>query len=160
MSQPNTWLTQDAYDRLNAELEHLMTEGRAEIADKIDSARQEGDLKENGGYHAAREDQAKLEGRIQELKYLLDHAEVGDAPKTVKEVVPGSVVTVSINGRERRFLLGSREAASFVDVEVFPEGAPLGQAILGLKKGDKTTYKAPSGKELDVTVVNVEPFNG
>ena len=156
----STWLSTETFEKLTAELEHMSTVTRAEIGERIESARAEGDLSENGGYHAAREDQAKLEGRIQELKYLLDHAEVGDAPKTVKEVVPGSVVTVSINGRERRFLLGSREAASFVDVEVFPEGAPLGQAILGLKKGDKTTYKAPSGKELDVTVVNVEPFNG
>ena len=63
---PATWLTQEAYDRLQAEYDHLVNVGRAEIAKEIDERRQEGDLKENGGYHAARDEQAKMEARIQE----------------------------------------------------------------------------------------------
>lgn len=155
-----TWLSQESYDRLSAELEELKTTGRTEIAEKIEEARSEGDLRENGGYHAAREEQSKMEGRIQELEYLLEHAEVGDAPTEVDEVAPGLVITAKINGDKRKFLLGSREAAEFVDIEVFPESAPLGTAIMGLKKGDKASYTAPNGKEFEVEVVKIEPFKG
>ena len=63
-----TWLTQEAYDRLKAELEHLSGPGRIEIAQKIEAAREEGDLRENGGYHAAKEEQGKIEGRILQLQ--------------------------------------------------------------------------------------------
>ena len=66
------WLTQDAYDRLKAELDHLTGPGRQEITARIEQARSEGDLKENGGYHAAREEQGKAEGRIRQLTELLD----------------------------------------------------------------------------------------
>ncbi|WP_113723096.1 transcription elongation factor GreA, partial [Arcanobacterium haemolyticum] len=112
-----TWLSQETFDRLSAELEHLKTTGRTDIATKIEEARSEGDLRENGGYHAAREEQSKMEGRIQELTYLLEHAEVGDAPVELNEVAPGLVITAEVNGKEKKFLLGSREAAEFVDIE-------------------------------------------
>ncbi len=75
-----TWLTQEAYDRLKVELDHLSGEGRTEIARKIEEARQEGDLRENGGYHAAKEEQGKREARIRQLRQLLENAQVGDAP--------------------------------------------------------------------------------
>lgn len=159
MSQ-STWLSQESYDRLAAELEELKTTGRSEIATKIEEARSEGDLRENGGYHAAREEQSKMEGRIQELTYLLEHAEVGEAPQEVDEVAPGLVITAEVNGNEKKFLLGSREAADFVDIEVYPENAPLGSAIMGLKKGAETSYTAPNGKEFQVKVVKIEPFKG
>lgn len=155
-----TWLSQETYDRLAAELEELKTTGRTEIAQKIEEARSEGDLRENGGYHAAREEQSKMEGRIQELEYLLEHAEVGDAPTEVDEVAPGLVITAKINGDKRKFLLGSREAAEFVDIEVYPESAPLGSAIMGLKKGESASYTAPNGKEFSVEIVKIEPFKG
>lgn len=159
MSQ-STWLSQESYDRLAAELEELKTTGRSEIATKIEEARSEGDLRENGGYHAAREEQSKMEGRIQELTYLLEHAEVGEAPQEADEVAPGLVITAEVNGKEKTFLLGSREAADFVDIDVYPESAPLGSAIMGLKKGDTTSYTAPNGKEFSVTVLKIEPFRG
>lgn len=155
-----TWLSQETYDRLAAELEELKTTGRTEIAQKIEEARSEGDLRENGGYHAAREEQSKMEGRIQELEYLLEHAEVGDAPTEVDEVAPGLVITAKINSDKRKFLLGSREAAEFVDIEVYPESAPLGSAIMGLKKGESASYTAPNGKEFSVEIVKIEPFKG
>ena len=75
-----TWLTQEAYDRLKGELAYRSGEGRTEIARKIESAREEGDLKENGGYHAAKEEQGKQEARIRQLRQLLESANVGDAP--------------------------------------------------------------------------------
>lgn len=155
-----TWLSQESFDRLTAELEHLKTTGRTEIAERIEAARSEGDLRENGGYHAAREEQSKMEGRIQELTYLLENAEVGNAPQEVSEVAPGLVITAKVNDNEKKFLLGSREAADFVDIDVYPESAPLGSAIMGLKKGDTAKYTAPNGKEFTVEVLNIEPFQG
>ncbi len=76
-----TFLTQDAYDRLHNELEHLSTTGREEIAKRIEAAREEGDLKENGGYHAAKDEQGKQEARIRTLQQLLKDAKVGEAPR-------------------------------------------------------------------------------
>jgi transcription elongation factor GreA len=67
-----SWLTQEAADRLSAELASLETTGRSEIIKKIESARSEGDLKENGGYHAAREEQGKIEARIRQLRYMME----------------------------------------------------------------------------------------
>src|SRR5690606_19479180 len=126
-----TWLTQESYDRLKGELDHLTTEGRQEIAARIDAARQEGDLKENGGYHAAREEQAKQEARILQLTELLRNALVGEAPPDDGVVESGMVVTAEIAGNERTFLLGSREAAADVDLDVYSESSPLGLALVG-----------------------------
>ncbi|MCI7551709.1 MAG: transcription elongation factor GreA [Actinomycetaceae bacterium] len=151
-----TWLSQESFDRLSAELEHLKKVGRVEIAERIEAARSEGDLRENGGYHAAREEQSKMEGRIQELTYLLEHAEVGENPTSVDTVAPGLVITADVSGNKKHFLLGSREAAKDVDIDVYPESAPLGTAILGLKVGDKSSYTAPNGKEFNVEILKIE----
>lgn len=153
-----TWLSQGTFDRLNAELERLKTTGRTEIAARIEAARSEGDLRENGGYHAAREEQSKMEGRIQELTYLLEHAEVGEAPTSAEVVAPGLIITAVVNGKEKKFLLGSREAAADLDIPVYPESAPLGASIMGLKVGDKAAYTAPNGKEFQVEVQKIESF--
>jgi transcription elongation factor GreA len=153
-----TWLTQDAYDRLTGELEQLSVEGRTEIAKKIESAREEGDLKENGGYHAAKEEQGKIEARIRVLTQLLRHATVGDAPESHGVVESGTVVTANIQGDKSTFLLGSREMASGSDLDVYSEGSPLGAAILGLKVGDTKTYTAPNGKAITVEITAVETY--
>ena len=86
---PATYLTQAAHDRLQAELDHLTGPARTEIAKKIDAARQEGDLRENGGYHAAREEQGKMEARIRQLQQLLDTAIIGETPPDDGIVEPG-----------------------------------------------------------------------
>lgn len=154
-----TWLTQEAFDRRTAELEHLEGEGRTEIAKKIEAAREEGDLKENGGYHAAKEEQGKMEARIRVLTELLRHATVGDAPTSTDTVQPGTVVTAKILGDESVFLLGSREIVDEdTDLDVYSEGSPLGIAILGLKVGTKTSYVAPNGKDISVEIITVEPY--
>src|SRR3954469_24237280 len=110
MSQetPVTWLTQDAFDRLSAELQQLSGPGRTEIAKRIEQAREEGDLRENGGYHAAKEEQGKIEARIRQLTQLLRHAEVRDAGTDDGHVASGTIVTATIAGTENRFLLGNR----------------------------------------------------
>ena len=155
----STWLSQESYDRLNEELNQLKTSGRQEIAERIEAARSEGDLKENGGYHAAREEQSKMEGRIQELTYLLDHAEVGEATSSTDEVAPGLIITATVNGTEKIFMLGSREANDWVDVDVYPESAPLGAAVMGKKVGDTASYTAPNGKEFHVEILKIEASN-
>jgi transcription elongation factor GreA len=154
-----TWLTTEAFERRTAELEKLSGEGRAEIAKKIEAAREEGDLKENGGYHAAKEEQGKIEARIRVLTELLRHAKVGDAPENTDVVASGTVVTAKIQGDREVFLIGSREIVDDEsDLDVWSEGSPLGEAIIGLKVGQKTAYTAPNGREIKVEVEKVEPY--
>ncbi|MCM0618276.1 transcription elongation factor GreA [Paenarthrobacter sp. TYUT067] len=126
------WLTQEAFDRLTAELDHLSGAGRADIVQKIEAARQEGDLKENGGYHAAKEEQGKIEARIRQLTALLRDAHVGEAPADDGIVEPGMLVIARIAGDEEKFLLGSREIAGDSDIDVFSEKSPLGAAIIAV----------------------------
>ena len=154
-----TWLTQEAADRLAAELAHLETSGRSEIVKKIEAARAEGDLKENGGYHAAREEQGKMEARIRQLKHMLENAEIGTPPSIEEGIVaPGMKVTVEIMGDEMVFLLGSREIASG-DMDVYSQKSPLGAAVMGAKIGDEKTYTAPNGKNITVKILKAEIFS-
>jgi transcription elongation factor GreA len=155
------WLTQEAFDRLKAELDHLSGAGRAEIVQKIESARQEGDLKENGGYHAAKEEQGKQEARIRQLQVLLRTAKVGEAPTTDGVVSLGSVVTVRFPGDDdtMTFLLGSREAGD-VDLEVYSPQSPLGAAVAGKSVGDQATYAMPNGGQATVEIVSATPYSG
>jgi transcription elongation factor GreA len=155
-----TWLTQEAYDRLKAEHDHLAGPGRVEIAKKIEAAREEGDLKENGGYHAAKEEQGKQEARIRQLAEMLANATVGEAAASDGTVHPGMVVTAEIAGEVERFLLGSREIATGSDLQVFSEKSPLGAAVVGRSVGDTTSYTAPNGRQIDVVVKAAEPFTG
>ena len=159
-TDPATWLSQEAYDRLQAELEQLIAH-RPVIAAEINARREEGDLRENGGYHAAREEQGKMEGRIRQLQELLRTARVGDAPST-DNVAPGTVVTIQYEDDDEaeRFLLGSREISGTTDLTVYSPESPLGKAILGARAGDTVSYTAPSGAEIKVKVIEFEPFTG
>ena len=155
-----SFLTQEAYDRLSAELAHLSGEGRTEIAKRIEAAREEGDLKENGGYHAAKEEQGKMEARIRQLTQLLETAVIGETPADDGIVEPGMVVTIEMFGEDVEFLLGSREIAEGTDLEVYSEKSPLGGAIIGKKVGDTASYEAPNGKSLQVKVLKATPYDG
>jgi transcription elongation factor GreA len=159
MSEPTqTWLTQEAADRLAAELAELEGPLRAEIIKKIETARAEGDLKENGGYHAAREEQGKIEGRIRQLKHMLEHAHIGTPPASESGVVgQGMLITVDIAGDELKFLLGSREIASG-EFDVYSEKSPLGSAVLGAKVGETVNYLAPNGKSIQVAILEAQPY--
>ncbi|MDQ5974202.1 MAG: transcription elongation factor GreA, partial [Actinomycetota bacterium] len=139
---PITWLTQEAYDRLQAELAEREGPRRQEITLRISTARDEGDLKENGGYHAAREEQGKNEARIRQLKQLLEHARIGVPDSEHDEVAPGKVVTVRFPAwdEEETFLLGSREEAAHASIEVYSPTSPLGAAVLGKRVGESATY--------------------
>jgi len=156
-----TWLSQDAHDRLQAELDELVA-ARPVIAAEINARREEGDLRENGGYHAAREEQGKQEHRIRYLKELLRTARVGEAT-TSDKVAAGTVVTIRFDDDPddtETFLLGSREIAATTDLTVYSPESALGKAILGTKVGDTVTYTAPSGASITVTVLSFETFTG
>jgi transcription elongation factor GreA len=157
-----TWLTQEAYDRLTAELEHLTGPARTEISQRIGAARAEGDLKENGGYHAAKEEQGKMEARIRQLTQLLRDARVGQPPAADAGVAgPGMVVTVAFaDGDEETFLIGSREEAAVTDLQVYSAQSPLGLALTGRKPGDSVTYTAPNGRDITVTLREAKPHTG
>lgn len=156
------WITQDAYDKLTDELDHLKDEGRTEIAGKIGAAKAEGDLSENGGYHAAREEQGQMEARIRRLEQMLQNAEVGVAQEAPKEVVAGATVTVAYDGDPDDtdvFLLGSREMLGVddsLDTQVYSPQSPLGAAVLGHGVDDDVSYETPNGKRIHVTIVKIE----
>jgi len=155
------WLSQDAHDRLQAELSELIAH-RPVIAAEINARREEGDLRENGGYHAAKEEQGKQEARIRYLQELLRTAQVGEAPAS-DEIGPGTVVTIYFDDDTddtETFLLGSREISSTTDLTVYSPESALGQAIAGAHAGQTVTYTAPSGADIKVTVVSFEAFAG
>jgi transcription elongation factor GreA len=155
------WLTQAKYDELKAELEELKGPGRATIVQRVSEAREEGDLKENSGYHAAREELGKLDGRIIQLSDMLERAEVGETPPDDGVVEPGMKVTYRFAGDtdEETFLLGAREMADD-GIEVFSPQSPLGSAIQGASVGDTVEYEAPNGKRLKVEIVAATPYTG
>ena len=160
--QTEIWLTQEAFDKLQAELDNLRGPVRSEIIARISAARDEGDLKENGGYHAAREEQGKTEARIRQLEDMLRRAQVGATPKDDGVVEPGMKVTYKFVGDddEEVFLLGAREMEDTTDLTVYSPQSPLGAAIIGHKTGDTVSYEAPNGKKLEVEIVDATPFTG
>jgi transcription elongation factor GreA len=156
-----TWLTQDAYDRLSKELAELIAY-RPLMAKEINDRREEGDLKENGGYHAAREEQGKQEARIAQLTVLLRGAKVGAAPASDGVAGPGMVVTVKFGSDtdSESFLIGSREEGQTANIDVYSSASPLGKALTGASEGDTVSYDTPNGKTMKVTLIKAVPFTG
>ncbi|KIF76427.1 transcription elongation factor GreA [Streptomyces sp. 150FB] len=155
-----TWLTQGAYNQLKAELDHLSGPARTEISKKIEAAREEGDLRENGGYHAAKEEQGKQELRVRQLTQLLENAKVGEAPADNGIVEPGMMVTIAFDGDEDdtlSFLMASREYAS-TEIETYSPQSPLGSAVNGKKVGQDAEYELPNGKKASVKILAAKPY--
>ena len=159
------WLTQEAFDKLTDELDYLKGEGRTTVSAKIAQARDEGDLSENGGYHAAHEEQGQQEARIRQLEAMLRDAKIGEAPAGSKKVAPGMTVTIAYDDDPEdtdTFLLGSRELIGVTDtaIDVFSPQSPLGAAIVGAKKGQKVSYAAPNGSTINVTILEFGVYSG
>jgi transcription elongation factor GreA len=156
-----TWLTQEAYDRLKAELDYLSGPARTDIARKIEAARAEGDLRENGGYHAAKDEQGQMEARIVTLQHILETARVGAPPRTDGVVGPGMTVTVRFvkDEDEVTFLLASREESGS-PIDVYSPRSPLGSAIMGKKVGETATYSLPNGRAATVEILEAVPYAG
>lgn len=150
-------LSQAAHDRLSAELQELRTHGRIELADRIERAREHGDLKENAEYHAAKEEKAKMEARIAKIAGILENAVIveGGGGDTIRA---GSIVVLRYEGDDEdeveKYLVGSIEERHD-DLHVVSPNSPLGEALMGAKAGDTVAYAAPNG-ELRVEVVEVE----
>lgn len=155
-----TWLTQEAHDRLKHELDDLIAQ-RPVIAAKINASREEGDLRENGGYHAAREEQGLMEARIRTLQQLLHNAKVGEAPEEDGVAAPGMVLTVQYEDDETEtFLLATREEGSHGELEVYSPSSPLGEALLGAHENETREYVLPNGGTMKVKLVSAKPFRG
>lgn len=158
----STWLTAEAHARLVADLEDMTGPQRAHIVGRIEAAREEGDLKENGGYHAAKDEQGKLEARIKQLTALLRDIRVGETPSG-DVVEEGCLVTVDYGDDDcETFLFASRENATdeggkIGPLDVYSPESPIGQAIAGHKAGDKVTF---GPRNLTVTVKTIEPYTG
>ncbi len=165
MTDSTTWLTQEAFDRLSAELAYLKGEGRRLVSAKIAHAREEGDLSENAGYHAAREEQGHKEARIRVLTAMLENAQVSEAPSDSDEVTPGSLVTIYYDDDPDdtdTFLLGSRELIGVDDsvhLDVYSPQSPLGTAVTGHRIGETVSFAAPTGTLIQVTIVEVKPLH-
>ena len=156
-----TFLTQDAYDRLAAELEHLSTHGREEIAKRIESAREEGDLKENGGYHAAKDEQGKQEARIRTAPAPAEDRRPSARRPRARRRRAGHRRHGDRRRRRRGLPARQPRDRGRLRARRLQRGvSPLGAAILGLKEGEKTSYTAPNGREIAVEVVKVETYSG
>jgi transcription elongation factor GreA len=159
-----TWLTQESHDRLKAELDQLIA-NRPVIAAEINDRREEGDLRENGGYHAAREEQGQQEARIRLLQELLNNAKVGEAPTKSGVALPGSVVKVELtyesgDTETETFLIATRqEGVSDDKLEVYSPNSPLGHALLDAKVNDVRSYKIPNGKTVKVKLLSAKPYH-
>jgi len=156
------WLTQKAFDELTAALADMKGPRRQDIVSRISAARDEGDLSENGGYHAAREEQGKLEGQIRQLEFVLEHADT-TVPDDDGLVAAGKVVTYKFEGdsddEAETILLGARENEDYVgDLTVYSPQAPLGAALLGAEAGSIVEFTGPNGRTNKVEVVSAVPY--
>jgi len=162
-TQPSAvWLTQEAYDKLRAELEELKGPVLQEIVRRISDARAEGDLSENGGYHAAKEEQGRIVGRIRQLEATLEKAEVGETPPDDGIVEPGMKVTVKFAGEAEpeEFLLGAREMKDIANgLTVYSPQSPMGAAIIGKVMGDKVDFEV-NGNKQSVEILGAVPYTG
>lgn len=149
MTMASIQLSQPAFDRLKSEFDDLTTRGRIDVSEKIERAREEGDLKENAGYHAAKDEQGHMEGRIRQLEYMLENAEI-----TADQYLYTIVYDDDTDDQAERYLVGHLE--EFVDgADVISPSSPLGAALVGAVEGQSVTYDAPNGS-LTVRVLKVE----
>lgn len=142
-------MSKSALERLQAEFHDLTTRGRIEVADKIERAREEGDLKENAGYHAAKDEQGHMEGRIRQLEYLIDE------PEIVENQLYVIVYEGDSDDMAERYMIGNMEE-EVEGADVISATSPLGAALEGSAPGQSITYDAPNGA-LTIKVLSVEP---
>lgn len=160
MTDESQILSRAAFDRLHAELEHLKTEGRRGVAERLLRARELGDLSENAEYDETKNEQGLLEAKIRHLESLLKHAIVQEGPIESDTAVPGILVVVrDQDGDEMTYLLASSKEERASGARTITTASPLGSALHGKGVGDKATYEAPGGT-FTVEIVSLKPWDG
>ncbi|WP_342319424.1 transcription elongation factor GreA [Corynebacterium mayonis] len=156
------YITPEMKAKLESELQALI-DNRPIIAAEINERREEGDLKENAGYDAAREQQDQEEARIKQISELLANSTTERTGIVDGVALVGSVVHVYYNGDENdkeTFLIGTRAASTDNEhLETYSEHSSLGAAVVGASEGETRTYTAPNGREISVTIVAAEPYD-
>ena len=150
-------LTKDAYVTMKKELDERQGPIREDIIQKIATARAEGDLSENGGYQAAKDAQAKNEGRINELIIKLRAAKIL-TPPPAGEVGVGSIVTLNFAGMKNEYLIGPHELSIATDKQIISPESPVGAAVMGHHKGDSVSYQTPNGRSMTVVIDDSVPI--
>lgn len=158
MTDQTTWLTPAAHKKLQEEYEHLTTEGRIHIEERIAEARSHGDLRENADYDAAKNEQGLMEARIRQIRHLLETAEVREAEDTGVVQIGTIVTVVDSDGDEMEYFVAPPENKVPGFLLASPSG-PLGAALLGAAVGDEVSYEAPGGT-FALQVKDVKPFDG
>jgi len=154
MSDETQYISQERFDEFKAELAELKSTKIPKIADRIDEARQMGDLSENAEYHSARDEMAWAQTRVKELERILSNSEIVSGIKGSDKVQVGSTITVKVNGKEKEYhIVGAHEADPLAGK--ISNESPLGEAFLGKSKGDKVEVKVPSGmQEYKITSIS------
>jgi transcription elongation factor GreA len=160
--EPTASLTVEAYARLKAELEELLTSGRDRIAERLKVAREHGDIRENAEYDAAKDAQGLMESQIRRLQEALRDPEIIEAPVAADAILPHMLVTVrSLDGEdeEETYLLAEHGEEKAPGARTVTTSSPLGRALLGATKDQEIVVEAPGGS-FRYVVVGFEPFAG
>lgn len=140
-------LTKDGLEKLHKELDVLVNERRKEVIERIQEAVAHGDLSENADYAQAKEEQAFIEGRIQELEEMIKNAEIIQANNNRNFVSIGSTVKLKANGQDRTYTIVGSNEANPAEGRISNESL-VGQKLIGAKPGDRVEIRTPAGKAL------------
>lgn len=154
MSNEKEYLTKEKHEELTSELNNLKTVRRKEVAENLEYAKSLGDLSENAEYQEARAEQASIEERIIKLEGILKHAVIMDARHTEMVDIGSVVVVKKDGGDEVKYQIVGSEEANTAEGKI-SNRSPLGQAMMGRKKGDSFTFSTPKG-EMKYKIINIE----
>ncbi|MGH2718969.1 MAG: transcription elongation factor GreA [Actinomycetota bacterium] len=149
MSQPSEGMvvSPETFTRWEQELKELTSDGRAAMSERLQRAREFGDIRENADYDAARDEQAMMEARIRHLQHMIKQAVVREGPATTDLAAPGVVVTILEEGESdtEEYLLASTAEEKLPGIRTITTSSPLGSALMGKKVGDRAQVAAPGG---------------
>jgi transcription elongation factor GreA len=155
MPEEKEYLSKEKFEELTKELYYLKSVRRKEIAEQLEFAKGLGDLSENAEYHEARQNQAETEERIAKLEQMIKNVVITEKHKGGSVGIGSTVVIVKVGEKaERRYQIVGSEETNTKESKISNK-SPLGEAIMGKKKGDKISYETPVGI-VSCTIVNVE----
>ncbi len=161
--EPTARLTLDAYLRMKAELDELVTTGRETIALRLKVAREHGDLRENAEYDTAKNDQGLMESKIRKLQHLLRDPDIVEAATDADAVGPGMLVTVrpldDADPEDETYLLAEHAEEKAPGARTVTTTSPFGSALMGAAEGQEVVYEAPGGS-FRYVVVGFAPLAG